>query len=54
MWVGGGIFLGGIGLAGAGLLWHFLEPTGATETKAATLTPELGPGYAGASVAGRF
>jgi hypothetical protein len=53
MWVGGSVFLGGIGLAGAGLLWHFLEPTGANETKA-TIAPELGPGYAGASIAGRF
>jgi hypothetical protein len=53
MWVGGGVFFGGVALAGAGLLWHFLEPTSATETKA-TIVPEVGPGYAGASVAGRF
>jgi hypothetical protein len=54
MWVGGPVFLGGIGLAGAGLLWHFLEPTGSQSDTKATIAPELGPGYAGASVAGRF
>jgi len=53
MLAGGGVFIGGVALAGAGLHRHFLEPTGANETKA-TIAPELGPGYAGASVAGRF
>jgi hypothetical protein len=53
MWVGGGVFLGGVGVAGAGLLWHFLEPTGPAQTKA-TIVPTLGPGYGGLSVAGRF
>jgi len=54
MQVGGGVFLGGLGLVGAGLLWHFLEPTGGpTETKA-MIGPDVGPGYSGVSLAGRF
>jgi hypothetical protein len=52
MLAGGGLFVGGVVVAGGGLLWHFLEPTGAgSETKAA-IRPDFGPGYAGLS--GRF
>jgi hypothetical protein len=54
MIVGGGVFLGGIGLAGAGLLWHFLEPTDAPAETKATISPVVEPGYGGVSVAGRF
>ncbi len=53
MWVGGGVFLGGVGLAGIGIIWHFLEPTGQVQSKA-MIVPEVGPGYGGASIAGRF
>jgi hypothetical protein len=54
MWVGGGTFFGGVGLAGVGLLWHFLEPTGVPAESKAMIAPDVGPGYGGASVAGRF
>lgn len=54
MWVGGGVFLGGIGITGVGLLWHFLEPTGGAVEPKAMIAPTLGPGFGGASVAGHF
>ena len=49
--------IAGAGVLGAGLLWHFLEPTGPVE-KTGKLTPKLtpavAPGYAGMSLGGRF
>jgi hypothetical protein len=54
-----GVLVAAIGapvvLAG-GLLWHFLEPTGpdAPKTGRATVTPQIGPGYAGVGVGGQF
>jgi hypothetical protein len=54
MQAGGGVFIGGLGLIGAGLLWHFLEPTGGSVGTKATIQPDVGPGYGGVSVAGRF
>lgn len=50
----------GLGIAAAGILWHFLEPTGPSSTTAvpdapkASFVPVVGPGLAGASVVGRF
>ncbi len=50
----------GLGIAAAGILWHFLEPTGPTSTATVTdapktsFVPVFGPGLAGASVVGRF
>jgi hypothetical protein len=51
----------GIGIAAAGVLWHFLEPTGqasstttSAEAPKTSFAPLLGPGLAGASVVGRF
>jgi hypothetical protein len=52
MLIGGGLFIGGIAVAGAGLIWHFVEPTGPSGEKKAGVEPVLGPGYAG--IAGRF
>jgi hypothetical protein len=49
-------FFVGLGAVAGGLLWHFLEPTGA-ETPSAnktSFTPVVGPGYSGASVVGTF
>lgn len=51
--VGVGLLVGGgVAIAG-GLVWHFMEPTGAKKKKAA-LTPQVGPGYAGLSLSGQF
>jgi len=49
-------FWSGLGIAAAGVIWHFLEPTGpvAPEAPRTSFTPVFGPGYAGASVVGRF
>jgi hypothetical protein len=52
MTIGGGLFIGGIAVAAAGLIWHFAEPTGPSGEKKAGVEPVLGPGYAG--IAGRF
>ncbi|MGO9710078.1 MAG: tetratricopeptide repeat protein [Polyangiaceae bacterium] len=52
-----GVAVGGAGLAvaAAGLIWHFLEPTGpAQKSGRPTVTPQVGPGYAGVGVGGRF
>jgi hypothetical protein len=54
MWGGGIAFFGGVGVVGAGLLWHFLEPTGAHAESKATIAPDVGPGYGGVSLTGRF
>lgn len=54
--IGAVVIGGGAVLVGAGLLWHFLEPTG-PETQASTktkLTPSVAPGYAGLSFGGSF
>jgi tetratricopeptide (TPR) repeat protein len=48
---------GGGVLIGAGLLWHFLEPTGPAEKSGKAtpkLTPQVTPGYAGVSLGGSF
>jgi hypothetical protein len=52
MLVGGGMFIGGVVLAGAGLIWHFLEPTSSGEAPKTGIRPDLAPGYAG--ISGRF
>jgi hypothetical protein len=52
MLAGGGLFIGGVVVAGGGLIWHFLEPTGPSSESKAAIRPDLGPGYAG--VSGRF
>jgi hypothetical protein len=50
----------GLGIAAAGILWHFLEPVGPSSTSAVpdapktSFVPVFGPGLAGASVVGRF
>jgi hypothetical protein len=53
-----GVVIGIVGVAavGGGLLWHFLEPTGAETTKSGRprLVPQLAPGYAGFGLEGRF
>jgi hypothetical protein len=45
--VGGLVFIGGGALAVGGLLWHFVEPTGPSGDKKASVEPVLAPGYAG-------
>jgi len=45
------------GVLGAGLLWHFVEPTGPVEKTGKikpTLVPAVAPGYAGMSLGGSF
>lgn len=53
-----GVIVGAVGLAAlaGGLIWHFTEPTGPKQEPgpAARLTPQVGPGYAGVSLGGRF
>lgn len=49
-WIVGGV---GVAAVAGGLIWHFVEPTG-PETKKAVFTPLVLPGFAGASVGGRF
>jgi tetratricopeptide (TPR) repeat protein len=49
--------IAGAGVVGAGLLWHFLEPTGPVEKTGKikpTLVPAVAPGYAGMSLGGSF
>jgi hypothetical protein len=52
MYAGGGMFIGGAALVAAGLIWHFVEPSGSSGEKKASVEPVLAPGYAGLS--GRF
>ncbi len=49
-------FWAGLAVAGGGLLWHFLEPTGPVkpESTKASFAPVVGPGFGGASVVGSF
>jgi hypothetical protein len=49
--VGVVLIVAGFAVAGGGLAWHFLEPTG---PKAARVTPSVAPGYAGLQLGGRF
>jgi tetratricopeptide (TPR) repeat protein len=49
------LIVGGVGVIGIGLLWHFLEPTGPVEKTGSTkpsLVPAVAPGYAGVSLGG--
>ena len=49
--------IAGAGVLGAGLLWHFLEPTGPVEKTGKIkpqLVPAVAPGYAGMSLGGTF
>ncbi len=51
------LLAGGLVIAGGGLLWHFLEPTGPVEKTGKLkpkLTPLLAPSYAGMSLGGSF
>jgi tetratricopeptide (TPR) repeat protein len=43
----------GLAAAIAGLVWHFVEPTG-VKTTATSLVPLMGPGYAGLSFGAKF
>jgi hypothetical protein len=54
-----GVVAGSVGLAAVagGLIWHFIEPTSsatATQTGKPLVLPQVGPGYAGVGVGGRF
>jgi hypothetical protein len=53
--IGGMITLaGGAALVVGGLIWHFLEPTGPKESAKTKVQPQLGPGFAGLGLTGRF
>jgi hypothetical protein len=45
--------VGGVAIVG-GLLWHFLEPTGPKESSKTKVQPQLGPGFGGLALTGRF
>ncbi len=53
-----GVIVGSVGLAAiaAGLVWHFVEPTGPKQAArlGPVVTPHVAPGYAGLSVGARF
>jgi uncharacterized membrane protein len=51
-----GLIIGaiGLGVVGAGLLWHFLEPTGPARTGALHFTPWAAPGTAGGALGASF
>ena len=52
---GEAVFWSGAAVAVAGILWHFLEPTGpVTPEVKTTFVPVFGPGYAGGGLSGRF
>lgn len=53
--IAGGIVagIGGVLIVG-GLIWHFVEPTGAKESAKTKVQPQLGPGYGGLAFTGRF
>jgi hypothetical protein len=54
---GGGLIGGGLVVAAAGLVWHFLEKPSehpATSASAPTIEPVAAPGYAGVSMRGAF
>jgi hypothetical protein len=54
---GGGLIAGGLVVAAAGLVWHFLEKPAETTTASARtpkLEPVAAPGYAGVSMRGAF
>ncbi len=50
------VFWSGIAVAGGGILWHFLEPTGPAQESApkTSFTPVLAPGYGGVAAVGTF
>jgi hypothetical protein len=55
--VGGAVIGGGLALAAAGLVWHFLEKPADTSTGATAglrVAPVFGPGYEGASLGTNF
>ncbi len=47
-------FYAGLGAAAAGIIWHFVEPTRPAKPDKAAILPVIGPGFAGASLAGSF
>jgi hypothetical protein len=53
-----GVAVGSVGLAAAaaGIIWHFVEPGAQEQPKTGrpVVTPQVGPGYAGVGVGGRF
>ena len=53
-----GVAVGAVGLAAVvgGIIWHFAEPTGSTRPKSGrpSISPEIGPRFAGVGVTGSF
>lgn len=45
--------IGGVAIAGGGVLWHFLEPTG-SQTGKPKVVPTVAPGYGGVALGGSF
>lgn len=51
---GGVVTAGGGLLIAGGLIWHFVEPTGPKDSAKTRVQPQLGPGYGGFALTGRF
>jgi tetratricopeptide (TPR) repeat protein len=52
--IAGAFTVGGVVIAGAGLAWYFLSPSGRAQSSRSTLTPVVLPRYAGLSYTGAF
>jgi hypothetical protein len=52
--IAGAFTVGGVVVAGAGLAWYFLSPSGTAQSSGSTLTPVVIPRYAGLSYTGAF
>lgn len=48
------LIAGGVAAVVGGLVWHFLEPTSSSNAAKTKVRPQLGPGYGGLALTGRF
>jgi hypothetical protein len=52
--IGAVVAAGGGALVIGGLVWYFLEPSGSKDSAKTKVQPQLGPGYGGFALTGRF
>jgi tetratricopeptide (TPR) repeat protein len=48
------LIAGGAVMVAGGIVWHLLEPTGPKESSKTRVKPQVGPGYGGFALTGRF